>query len=128
MRLGEALKILGRAGGERKMKVHLLCGFMPLHLETFIKAHLALRFPDASSSVAGGLYGDLEGNLQRAGEGDGAIAVIEWSDLDQRLGFRASAGWRMETLDDIVTQVEEKCRRLEAHVIGLAQKMPVAVA
>ncbi len=112
------------------MRVHLLCGFMPLHLETFIKAHLALRFPGVNSRLAGGLYGDLEGNIQRAleGDGDGAIAVIEWSDLDQRLGFRASAGWRMETLDDIVTQVEEKCRRLEAHVIELAQKMPVAVA
>jgi len=128
MRLGEALQILGRAGGERKMRVHLLCGFMPLHLETFIKAYLTLRFPGTSSSLAGGLYGDLEGNIQGAREGDGAIAVIEWSDLDQRLGFRASAGWQRETLDDIVTQVEEKCRRLEAHLIELAQKMPVAVA
>ena len=110
------------------MRVHLLCGFMPLHLETFIKAYLTLRFPGTSSSLAGGLYGDLEGNIQGAREGDGAIAVIEWSDLDQRLGFRASAGWQRETLDDIVTQVEEKCRRLEAHLIELAQKMPVAVA
>ena len=110
------------------MRVHLLCGFMPLHLETFIKAYLALRFPGTGSSLAGGLYGDLEGNIQGAREGDGAIAVIEWSDLDQRLGFRASAGWQRETLDDIVTQVEEKCRRLEAHLIELAQKMPVAVA
>ena len=110
------------------MRVHLLCGFMPLHLETFIKAYLTLRFPGTSSSLAGGLYGDLEGNIQGVREGDGAIAVIEWSDLDQRLGFRASAGWQRETLDDIVTQVEEKCRRLEAHLIELAQKMPVAVA
>lgn len=130
MRLGEALQIIGQPGGERKMLVHLLCGIMPLHLETFIKAYLALRFPDAGIGVETGLYGDLEGNIQRAREngGDGAIAVIEWSDLDQRLGFRASAGWRMETLDNIVAQVEEKCRSIEERLIELAKKMPVAVA
>jgi FkbH-like protein len=95
-----------------------------------VKAHLALRFPGVGIDVGTGLYGDLEGNLQRAGEdgGDGGIAVIEWSDLDQRLGFRASAGWRLETLDDIVAQVEEKCRRVETRLIELAKKMPLAVA
>ena len=130
MRLGEALQILGWAAGERKMRVPLLCGFMPLHLQTFINAYLALRFPGVSIVIPAGLYGDLEGNIQRAREegGDGAIAVVEWSDLDQRLGFRASAGWRLETLDDIVTQVAEKCRRLEAHLLELAKKMPVALA
>ena len=91
MRLGEALQIIAQTAGERKMSVHLLCGFVPLHLRTFIKAYLALRFTGASINVRTGLYGDLEGNIQRAREngGDGAIAVIEWSDLDQRLGFRA---------------------------------------
>lgn len=129
MRLGEALQIIGQTAGERKMSVHLLCGFMPLHLETFIKARLALRFPSASINVRTGLYGDLEGNIQRARESgsDGVIAVIEWSDLDQRLGFRASAGWQIQTLDDIVAQVEQKSQRIEAHLIELAKEMPIAV-
>jgi hypothetical protein len=85
MRLGEALQIIGQAAGERKVNVHLLCGFMPLHLETFIKAYLARRFTGSGINVRTGLYGDLEGNIQRAREsgGDGAIAVIEWSDLDR---------------------------------------------
>jgi FkbH-like protein len=131
MRLAEALQIIGQhTAGERKMSVHLLCGFMPLHLETFVKARLALRFPNASFNISSGLYGDLEGNIQKAREsgGDGAIAVIEWSDLDQRLGFRASAGWQIQTLDDIVAQVEQKCRRIEALLIDLAKEMPVVVA
>lgn len=129
MRLGEALQIIGQTAGERKMSVHLLCGFMPLHLETFIKAHLALRFSGASINMKTGLYGDLEGNIQRAHEsgGDGAFVVIEWSDLDQRLGFRASAGWQIQTLEDIVAPVEQKCRRIEASLLELAKKMPVAV-
>jgi FkbH-like protein len=129
MRLGEALQIIGQSAGERKVSVHLLCGFTPLHLETFIKAYLALRFPGAGINVQTGLYGDLEGNIQKAHEngGDGAISVIEWSDLDQRLGFRTSAGWRNETLDDIIAQVEEKCRRIEARLVELAEAMPVVL-
>src|SRR5580692_9253829 len=103
MRLGEALKMIRQAGGERKLSVHLLWGFTPLHLETFIKAYLATRFPTVGINVRTGLYGALEGNTRKAQEsgGDGTIAVFEWSDLDQRLGFRASAGWRVETLNDI---------------------------
>ncbi len=129
MRLGEALRTIGQAAGERKIAVHLLCGFTPLHLETFIKAYLTLRFPGAGIQVRTGLFGDLEGNIQKAREsgGDGAIAVIEWSDLDQRLGFRASAGWRSETLDDVVAQVTEKCRRIEARLLELAGAMPVVL-
>ena len=130
MRLAEALRAIGQLAGERKMSVHLLCGCMPLHLGTFIHAHLALRFADTYIDLRTGLFGDLEGNLQRAYQngGDGAIVVIEWSDLDPRLGFRASAGWRNETLDDIVAQVHDKSRSLDARLLELSKKMPVAVA
>jgi FkbH-like protein len=129
MRVGEALQIIGRSGGEQKISIHLLCGFTPLHLETFIKGYLVMRFPDATIDVRTGLYGDLEGNIQRAREngGDGAIAIIEWGDLDQRLGFRASGGWRTETLEDIITQVEEKCQRIEQRLVELAGAVPVVL-
>ena len=129
VRLGEALQIAAKATGEKKVGVHLLCGFTPLHLETFVKAYLAQRFPNATPAISTGLYGDLEGNLRRSREkgGDGAIAVIEWSDLDQRLGLRASAGWSLQTLDDIVIQVEQRCRVLEQRMADLAEAMPVAL-
>jgi FkbH-like protein len=129
MRLGEALQIIGRSGGEQKIRIHLLCSFTPLHLKTFIKGYLIMRFPDATVDVRTGLYGDLEGNIQRAREngGDGAIAIIEWSDLDQRLGFRASGGWRTEKLEDIIAHVDEKCQRIEQRLIELAGAMPVVL-
>src|SRR5260370_3966666 len=97
MRLSEALQInqqpVLKAG--RSRQIHLVCGFTPLHLGTFIKAHAKLRFPGDEVNIIEGLFGDLEGNLERACEQrfDGAIAVMEWSDLDDRLGLRASAGW-----------------------------------
>jgi FkbH-like protein len=129
MRLGEALQIVGQSAGERQRQVHLLCGFMPLHFATFVSAYLRLRFPDDGIKVRSGLYGDLEGNIERARDesAEGAIAVIEWSDLDQRLGFRNASGWSTRTLDDIPDQTEEKCRRLELHLTQLAQNMAVTV-
>jgi FkbH-like protein len=129
MRLGEALQILGQPAGGRQRQVHLLCGFTPLHLATFVRAYLRLRFPNDNVSVQSGLFGDLEGNIQRAHEesAEGAIVVIEWSDLDQRLGFRNASSWTTRTLDDIAAQTEEKCRRLESHLTKLAQNVPLTV-
>lgn len=129
MRLGEALQIIGQAAGEQTTRVHLLCGFMPLHLGTFIKARLALRFPGRGIDLRSGLFADLEGNVARCLEsgGDGAIAVVEWSDLDQRLGFRAASGWNDETLADIIVQIEEKCQRLAARLSDLGRTIPVVV-
>lgn len=129
MRLGEALQIAGRTAGARQKHVHLLCGFMPLHLATFVKAYLTLRFPEDEVCLRAGLYGDLEGNIQRASEqsAEAALIVIEWSDLDQRLGFRASSSWGAQSLDDILAQTKEKCRRLESHIAALAKNVPVTV-
>ncbi|MGO8793617.1 MAG: HAD-IIIC family phosphatase [Candidatus Sulfotelmatobacter sp.] len=129
MRLGEALQIVGQTAGERQRHVHLVCGFMPLHLATFVSAYLKLRFSGDAISLHSGLYGDLEGNLERARQNiaEGAIVIIEWSDLDQRLGFRNSSRWDRQALDDVAAQIEEKCQRLEAHLSALAQDMPVTV-
>jgi FkbH-like protein len=129
MRFGEALQIVGQTAGERQRQVHLLCGFTPLHFATFVSAYLRLRFPGDGVSLQTGLYGDLEGNIQRAPQesAEGAIAVIEWSDLDQRLGFRNASGWGTRILDDIAEQTAEKCRRLQSHTAKLAERMPVVV-
>jgi FkbH-like protein len=129
MRLAEALQILAKPAGAQQRDFHLLCGFEPLHLATFLKAHLRLRFPSDAVSLQTGLYGDLEGNIQRAAQknAEGAIVVIEWGDLDQRLSFRNSSGWAAQTLDDIAGQAQEKCRRIETHLAALAQAMPVSV-
>ncbi|MDQ2841797.1 MAG: HAD family hydrolase, partial [Acidobacteriota bacterium] len=95
MRLVEAFQIIKQPTGGPQRSIHLLCGFTPLHLETFLKAHLRLRFPGDDVSIRTGLYGDLAGNIRQASEAglSGAVAVIEWTDLDHRLGLRASAGW-----------------------------------
>lgn len=127
MRLGEALKIIGKPTAGEPRSIHLLCGFTPLHLETFVKARAMACLPASGVLVLTGLFDDLEGNLQRASQkrAEGAIAVIEWSDLDRRLGFRASAGWRAASLADIAAQVQETCSRLIPYFKELRQQMPV---
>jgi len=131
MRLSEALQInqqrvLPNAGNR---KIHLVCGFTPLHLETFGLAHAKRRFPAENVNITSGLFGDLEGNLKRAREqpAEGAIVVVEWSDLDDRLGFRAAAGWSSSVLNDILQQVDGKIYRLTQLVSELAGEMPVAL-
>jgi len=110
-------------------RVHLLSGFTPLHLRSFVRAYLKLRFPEDSICVDIGLFGDLEGNLERArGQAaEGGIIPIEWGDLDQRLGFRGNGGWRTQSLDDIVPQAKDKCARLTRNLEALGRQIPLAV-
>lgn len=112
------------------MSVELVCGCTPLHLATFLRARLHLRFPGSSISVTSGIFGDLDGNLTRACDAgrDGVVAVIEWSDLDSRLGYRSSALWEQKTLDDIEAHVADRCVRLEGLLTALAGTTPVVVA
>ncbi len=131
MRLSEALQINQQPASPdgRARKIHLVCGLTPLHLETFVKAYAKPRFTGDDVSIVHGLFGDLEGNLQRArGErAEGAIVVMEWTDFDERLGLRSSAGWSSRILADILQQVPAKIPRLEHGISELASQMPVAV-
>ncbi|MGZ4273423.1 MAG: hypothetical protein ACXVRP_06625 [Solirubrobacteraceae bacterium] len=92
MKLAAALEILQRppAAEGPPFSVMLACGFEPLHLRTFLTAELTLRLAPAPVEVQTGLFDDLPGNLERAAASDAdAIAVVvEWPDLDPRLGLR----------------------------------------
>jgi hypothetical protein len=131
MRLTEALRINQQPAppsGKRR-NIVLACGFTPLHLQTLLRAHLRSRFPDYDAEVTVGLFGDLEGNLARAaaGAGDGALVPIEWSDVDERLALRSSAGWSESMLEDIVPQARQRLQRFASSLTGLAKRMPVVV-
>jgi FkbH-like protein len=116
MRLAEALRILQQSptanGGE--LKVALVCGFMPLHLHTFLAARLRLAFPQHRVEVEIGLYGDFLGNLERLSRGaaESVALVMEWSDLDPRLGLRNLNGWRQPGLSEIVVYARAKVARM----------------
>ena len=122
MRLARALEILQRSAGDgAAFTVSLACGFETLHLRTFLAAELTERLPQARVRVETGLFDDLPGNIERAAASpaDAIAVVVEWPDLDPRLGLRRLGGWRPDQLDEIVTDAGAALVRLE-EAIGVA--------
>ena len=102
MKLIEALESLRRPAPEdaAPFRVLLGCGFTPLYLQTYLHAHLKQRLPDRRIEVKVGMFGDLAGTLERAAADPnaglhGCVVALEWPDLDPRLGYRSSGGWRV---------------------------------
>jgi FkbH-like protein len=123
VKLLEALEVLKRSApaGGPPLRASLACGFTPLHLETFLHAHLRQAFPSRPIEVSTGLFGDLAGNLERA-EASGADAVavvIEWPDVDPRLGLRSLGGWRPADVDDILAAASERLDGMRDLLLGL---------
>ncbi|HEY1575483.1 MAG TPA: HAD-IIIC family phosphatase [Terracidiphilus sp.] len=106
MNLIEALEMVKKPASENSpsLRIFFACGFTPLHLQTFLAAHLRNLRSTHRADVTTGVFGDLAGNLERLdGERYDAVAVaIEWSDLDPRLGVRTLGGWQLEKLPDIL--------------------------
>jgi FkbH-like protein len=129
MKLAEALKIIQSVPLDAPpLPVALLCGFTPLHLETFLRAQLCNLFPGRAPNVKTGLYGDLVGNLQRVTDVSAAVVVIEWSDLDPRLGLRRLGGWEPSQLHDILGEVNRSCDRLQNATTAAARNIPLVVS
>jgi len=113
--LAEALNTVRNAPSEAgSFDVMLACSFTPLHLRTFLCAHLQQRLPERSVRVGAGLYGDIFGTLDRiSGESVHALAIaLEWSDLDPRLGYRATGSWGEASIRDILSVAAAALRRL----------------
>jgi FkbH-like protein len=100
-----------------------------LDLKTFLAAHLRIALDGQPVDVTTGLYGDLTGGLERFARQDSSAAavVLEWADLDARLGLRALGGWRISALDDIVRVVRKALDRLLHSLTAIAARIPVAV-
>jgi FkbH-like protein len=124
MKLARALEIVQRAdrGESEPFAVSLACGFEALHLRTFLTAELTERLPHARVDVRGGVFDDLLGNVERAAASaaDAIAVVVEWADVDPRLGLRRLGGWRPDQLDDIVAGAQQAVERLARAVPGAA--------
>ncbi|HXW89082.1 MAG TPA: HAD-IIIC family phosphatase [Terriglobales bacterium] len=130
MTLGQALRLVQQRKAEnRRRSIFLVCGFEPLHLETFLQGHFALRFPSEAVDVQTGLYGNLEPALEAAAASpaEAAAVVIEWSDLDPRLGLRSAGGWALSVQADILRSCQERLLRLLGGLKAVGDKMPVAL-
>ncbi len=132
MKLLDALEILKRPASETATarEIFLACGFTPLHLKTFLEAHLRVCFPAEGIEIKTGLYGDLAGSLERIDPSSDSVAcvVVEWSDLDSRLGIRSHGSWRQEDIADAVKSARYQSERLIGLVKRLAKSVPTYVS
>jgi len=131
VKLVEALEIgrRARAATGEPLPVLLACGFTPLHVATFLGAHLQRRRPTRPVQLFTGLFGDLAGTLETHGTPvEAAVAVVEWSDLDPRLGVRGTGAWGPSALPDVIASVERAAGRLRAALERRAAQAPVALA
>jgi FkbH-like protein len=131
MRFTDALKILQSAPKEGKpFEVTLACGFTPLHLQTFLAAYIQQAMPSCRVSVSAGLYGSIAATIEEASVRRAAnLAIaIEWTDLDARLGYRASAVWDTNALSDILLCTRKAFERLAIFVQGIPSGTKVAIS
>ena len=131
MKLSEAMRKINdaRSDSAPDWRCGVACGFTPLHLQTFLHACMIDRTPN-HFSIEIGLFGDLLGNLQRFGEQklEKIVVPIEWSDLDPRLGYRVTHGWRSERQADITQTVASRLRQLKEHCTVAAKNAAVVVS
>jgi FkbH-like protein len=130
VKLVDALEILKRPQPNESspFRVSLVCGFTPLHLQTFLAAELRQAIPTAPVELSIGQFDDLVGNIRRAREApddDVAVVVLEWADLDARLGLRRLGGWVLGEVPDIVETAERQAARLALELTETAKLRPV---
>jgi FkbH-like protein len=131
MKLIEALEILRQpvADASPEFRVFLACGFEPLHLRTFVAAHLCQLNPGKRVKVETGLFGDLCGNIERldSASADALVVVLEWGDLDSRLAVRSLGGWRPADVTDAAEYADRTAARLERSILQIAGRLPTIV-
>ncbi|HKD04414.1 MAG TPA: HAD-IIIC family phosphatase [Bryobacteraceae bacterium] len=131
MTVTEALKVIRAApGSATEYHVLLACGFTPLHLQTFLTAHLQEHLPTRKVQTSVGLFGNLAGTLESAAKSDPhAIAIaLEWADLDPRLGYRSAGAVTPSVVPDLVDQARAMLDRIAAAVEGLPAGIRVAIS
>lgn len=132
MKLVDALSLIAKAPGENaeRLKVALVCGFTPLHLQTFFQAELQQLFPARRVEIETGLYGDISGTLEKLTPTslEAVAIVLEWPDLDARLGLRQLGGWGPSNLDSIVGRAKIWLSHLQHLVETVNKSAPVVVS
>ena len=129
MTITEALRITHSVPRDaRPFAVSLACGFTPLHLETFLAAHLQQALPGRKVKVTHGLYGNLVGTLEAlagAAPADGIVVTLEWADLDPRLDYRNAGSW---SASDIVASARTNLERIASALARIPAGPRVALS
>lgn len=130
MKLGEALNLVRSIPIDADpIDIYLACGFTPLHFKTLLAAEIWQAF-HKRAEIQSGLYGDLPGSLQKASQSatDFVVCVLEWSDLDPRLGLRSLGGWLPALFPDILENARGRMLEVEHSIAEISACLPVALS
>ena len=132
MTITEALRITQSVPRDaRPFAVTLACGFTPLHLQTFLAAHLQQALPDRKVTISPGLYGNLVGTLESISDAappDGLVIALEWPDLDARLDYRSAGSWSATAVNDIVSSAGTMLDRIGAALLRIPTGPRIALS
>jgi FkbH-like protein len=132
LNLRDALGLIAPQTGTELAKeytIGLACSFTPLHLETFVRAYVIQKRPATAVGVESGIYGDLVGSIDLIGEKrpGSCLAVVEWQDLDPRLGWRETAQAPLADDEDICATARNRLDRLAIRLENLGAQCPVGL-
>jgi FkbH-like protein len=131
VKLTEALKTLQQAPKNASpFHVALACGYTPLHVQTFLAAHLQRQLAGRRVTVSAGLYGDVLGTLAslKDAAAHGVALPLEWADLDLRFGYREAGKWGAAALPGILSDAIAMLDRMAATVEAIRPEIPIAVS
>ncbi len=113
-----------------ELSVGLAFSASPVHLTTLLAGHAQLRRPDRRASVRTIPYGDLRAGLAEllADPPEATAVVVEWFDLDPRLGIRESATAAVAEVPDLLATVETRRAALVEALTALAAVSRVVVS
>jgi FkbH-like protein len=127
----DALKVLRSApkDGER-FEIAIVCGFTPVHVQTFLPAHLQALLPSRKVTPRIGLFGDVAGTLETLVQqpAEAAAVLLEWGDLDPRLSFRESGSWDSEAAVSAAASAKRMLDRLQAAIERLPRGMRTVIS
>ncbi len=125
MKLIDALQIVNAPQEGAPFEALLACGCEPLHLATAVTAHLRMVLPGRTVTLRTGLYGDLAGTLETTPRrADAVFVVLEWSDLDPRLGWRSTSSVAAHVVADARAQLA----RIGTAIAAWSEAAPVALS
>ena len=85
--------------------------------------------PERKVSVSSGLYGDLLGTVRSwsSSQPSLGVVVLEWADLDLRLGFRSLGGWGQKVVPSILEGVRSNLDILRKQIDALSLSSRIVV-
>jgi FkbH-like protein len=131
--LRDAMLVLGAARqipeDAPRVAVGLACSFTPLHLQTFLHATLQSVRSAERVELLPGLYGPLAESIQHVADQqpDLCAVLIEWADLDPRLGVREAATAGHAEIADLTATAQARLSRIRQSLLSLAAVCPVVV-